>query len=133
MLGTFQQSQLRIEIKASADAIHDSLLCPENLQKWLLAEKFTPKMPEMAQMPEILTNGFEFSTSTGLVTINHHVDVIKPYCLRLLLSGAVDGFHEWYWGDGWIQSRLEGVSILPLKLAQTVSLLSLREFVTKKK
>lgn len=133
MLGTFQQSQLRIEIKASADAIHDSLLRPENLQKWLLAQKFTPKMAEMAQMPEILTTGFDFSTSTGLFTINHHVDVVKPYCLRLILSGTIDGFHEWYWGDGWIQSRLEGVSILPLKLAQTVSLLSLREFITRKK
>ncbi len=123
MLGTFQQSQLRIEIEASADAIHDSLLHPKQLEKWLVVQRFTPGMPE-----ELLP-GFQFTTWTGPVAISHQVDVLKPNCLRLLLSGGIDGFHEWYWGKGWVQSRLEGVSILPLNLGQTLSLLSLRQFL----
>ncbi|WP_413171578.1 hypothetical protein [Anabaena azotica] len=126
MLGTFQQSQLRIEIEASADAIHDSLLIPAQLEKWLVGQSFSLGMPEK------LTSGFDFTTSTGLVQIHHHVDVAKANCLRLLLSGGIDGFHEWYWGEGWVQSRLEGISILPLNLGQTVSLLSLREFLRGK-
>ncbi|BAY20952.1 hypothetical protein NIES2100_06960 [Calothrix sp. NIES-2100] len=125
MLGTFQKSQLRIEIEASANAIHDSLLRPVQLQKWLLGQRFAPGMPEE------LHSGFQFTTWTGPVAIHHQVNVAKVNCLRLLLSGGIDGFHEWYWGEGWVQSRLEGVSMLPLNLGQTLSLLSLRQFLTK--
>ncbi|OUL26073.1 hypothetical protein BV372_27200 [Nostoc sp. T09] len=127
MLGTFQQSQLRIEIEASASAIHDSLLRPVQLQKWLLGQRFAPGMPEE------LHSGFQFTTWTGPVAIHHQVNVAKPNCLRFLLSGGIDGFHEWYWGEGWVQSRLEGVSILPLNLGQTLSLLSLRQFLATQK
>ncbi len=123
MLGNFQQSQLRIEIEASASAIHDSLLRPVQLQRWLLGQRFAPGMPEE------LHSGFEFTTWTGPIAIHHQVSVAKPNCLRLLLSGGIDGFHEWYWGEGWVQSRLEGVSMLPLNLGQTLSLLSLRQFL----
>jgi hypothetical protein len=52
--------------------------------------------------------------------------------LRMLLSQGIDGYHEWYWGEGWVQSRLEGVSLLPLSLGQTLSLWRLRFFVTQK-
>ncbi|MEY3063307.1 MAG: hypothetical protein RLZZ532_99, partial [Cyanobacteriota bacterium] len=76
--------------------------------------------------------GLTFTTSLGPVTIQHYVDVSQPNCLRLLLSQGIDGFHEWYWGEGWIQSRLEGISILPLNLGQTISLIQLREFLVKK-
>ncbi len=123
MLGNFQQSQLRIEIEAPTDAIRDSLLHPVQLEKWLLGQRFAPGMPE-----ELLP-GFQFTTWTGPVAIHHQVDVVKPNCLRLVLSGGIDGFHEWYWGEGWVQSRLEGVSLLPLNLGQTLSLLSLRQFL----
>lgn len=123
MLGNFQQSQLRIEIEASTDAIRDSLLHPVQLKKWLLGQRFAPGMPE-----ELLP-GFQFTTWTGPIAIHHQVKVVKSNCLRLLLSGGIDGFHEWYWGEGWVQSRLEGVSILPLNLGQTLSLLSLRQFL----
>jgi hypothetical protein len=123
MLGNFQQSQLRIEIEASSDAIHNSLTHPVQLEKWLLGQRFT------AGMPDQLQPGFQFTTWTGPVHIHHQVDVVKPNCLRLLLAGGISGFHEWYWGNGWVQSRLEGVSMLPLNLAQTLSLLSLRQFL----
>jgi hypothetical protein len=127
MLGNFQQSQLRIEIEASANAIHDSLLRPAQLQKWLIGQRFAPGMPEELQA------GLQFTTWTGPVAINHQVTVAKANCLRLLLSGGIDGFHEWYWGEGWVQSRLEGVSMLPLNLGQTLSLLSLRQFLAIQK
>jgi hypothetical protein len=127
MLGTFQKSQIRIEIAASADAIHNSLLRPEKLEKWLLGQRFSPGMPEK------LEPGFNFTTWTGPIAIHHQVDVAKNNCIRLLLSGGIDGFHEWYWGEGWVQSRLEGVSILPLNLGQTLSLLSLRQFLAIQK
>lgn len=123
MLGNFQQSQLRIEIEAPIDAIRNSLLHPAQLEKWLLGQRFAPGMPEE------LLSGFQFTTWTGPVSIHHQVDVVKSNCLRLLLSGGIDGFHEWYWGEGWVQSRLEGVSLLPLNLGQTLSLLSLRQFL----
>ncbi|QLE59543.1 hypothetical protein [Nostoc sp. TCL26-01] len=124
MLGNFQQTQLRIEITASANTIRDSLLRPEQLQKWLIGQRFAQSIPEE------LHQGLQFTTWTGPVAVHHRVDVAKANCLRLLLSGGIDGFHEWYWGDGWVQSRLEGISFLPLNLGQTISLLSLRQFLS---
>ncbi|MCX7596982.1 MAG: hypothetical protein N2235_25200 [Fischerella sp.] len=124
MLGTFQKSQLRIELEASATAIRDSLLRPAQLEKWLLFGSLPPGMPEQ------LHPGFQFTTRTGPVTIHHQVDIATSNSLRLILSQGIDGFHEWYWGEGWVQSRLEGVSILPLALGQNLNLLSLRQFLS---
>ena len=124
MLGTFQQSQLRIEVEASATAIQDSLLRPVQLQQWLWPQRLTVGMPEQ------LHQGLTFTSWSGPVAIQHQVDVATPNCLRLLLSQGIDGFHEWYWGEGWVQSRLEGVSMLPLNLGQTLNLLRLRQFLT---
>ncbi len=126
MLGTFQHSSLRIEVNAKEADIRDSLLRPSQLQKWLWPQQFNPGLPEQFQP------GLTFTTSLGPVTIQHYVDVSQPNCLRLLLSHGIDGFHEWYWGEGWVQSRLEGISILPLNLGQTISLIQLREFLVKK-
>jgi hypothetical protein len=74
-----------------------------------------------------------FTTWTGPVAIQHQVEVQDSNCLRLLLSQGIDGYHEWYWGEGWVQSRLEGVSLLPLNLGQTLNLLRLRQFLTAKR
>ncbi len=127
MLGNFQKSQLRIEVEASATAIRNSLLRTMELEKWLPSGHFSPGMPEE------LHSGFAFTTQMGPISIHHYVDVAESDCLRLLLSQGIDGFHEWYWGEGWVQSRLEGVSILPLSLGQTLNLLSLRQFLTTPK
>jgi len=124
MLGQFQQSHLRIEVSAPATVIHDSLLDTNNLKQWLWTQRFSPGLPEK------LSVGSTFTSYVGLIAIEHQVEIAEDNCLRFLLSGAIDGYHEWYWGDGWIQSRLEGISLLPLNLGQTVSLLSLRQFVT---
>ncbi len=126
MLGTFQQSHLRIEVEAPQPIIRDSLLRSEQLRQWLWHQRF------QAGLPEQLHQGLTFTTWTGPVAIHHQVEVAKSNCLRLLLSQGIDGYHEWYWGEGWVQSRLEGVSLLPLNLGQTLNLLQLRQFLVSK-
>ncbi len=123
MFGTFQQSNLRIEIEASEMRIRKSLLDPSQLQQWLWPQQF------FSELPEQLQSGITFKSSLGPLTIDHYVDVAEPNCLRLLLSQGIDGFHEWYWGEGWVQSRLEGISLLPLNLGQTMTLLSLQNYL----
>lgn len=45
MFGSFQQSQLRIEVDASAEAIAQSLLEPGQIQKWLAPQQLSPGLP----------------------------------------------------------------------------------------
>ena len=123
MLGNFQQSYLRIEVEAPASVIHDTLLRPSHLRQWLWFQHFSPGLPEQ------LHQGLTFNTWIGPIAIQHKVDVAEFNCLRLLLSQGIDGYHEWSWGEGWVQSRLEGISLLPLNMGQTLSLLRLRELL----
>lgn len=125
MFGIFQQSSLRIEIAASEAAIRNSLLRPAQFQQWLQPQRFS------AGLPDTLTQGLTFTSHLGPIAVQHQVDRVENTCLRLLLSQGVDGFHEWYWGDGWVQSRLEGISVLPLNLAQTLNLLRLRAYLSQ--
>lgn len=127
MLGIFQHSNLRIEVAASAQQIQDSLLCPAQFRQWLAPQTFS------AGLPERLHKGVVFTSWMGPVAIQHQVDMVGPNGLRLLMSQGIDGFHEWYWGDGWVQSSLEGVSLLPLNLGQTFGLLRLRQFLSQQK
>lgn len=126
MFGTFQQSQIRIEVEASKSVIHDSLLNASQLSQWLWFRRFSSGTPER------LYSGLTFTSWIGPVAIGHQVEAARDNCLRMLLSQGIDGYHEWYWGEGWVQSRLEGVSVLPLNLGQTVSLLSLRQFLASR-
>ncbi|AFZ49149.1 hypothetical protein [Dactylococcopsis salina] len=123
MLGTFQKSHLRIEIKATAQLIGESLLYPEKLRQWMFPQQLSQGLPNQ------LESGLTFTSRTGLITIKHEVETLTDSYLRLILSEGVDGYHEWCWDEGWVQSRLEGVSLLPLNLAQTTTLLRLRQFV----
>jgi hypothetical protein len=123
MLGNFQQSNLRIELNAPRQKIADSLLCPAQFQKWLFPQTFS------AGMPERLLPGAVYTGWVGPVGIQHRVEVADENSLRLLLHQGIDGFHEWHWGEGWVQSSLEGVSLLPLNLGQTLTLLRLKQFL----
>ncbi len=125
MFGTFQQSHLRIEVDASAQSIKESLLNSEKLQQWLFPQQLS------SGLPIELEAGLTFTSRTGFITIKHEVEAISESYLRLLLSEGVDGYHEWAWDDGWVQSRLEGISLLPLNLAQTATLLRLCQFVER--
>ncbi len=121
MLGNFQRSELRIEVPATPSTIRDRLLSPSAMTKWLF-----PQQMKFASQ-DLLTVGTKFETSFGPVVVKAQVDQVNSQGLRLLLSQGVDGYHEWYWGEGWVQSRLEGVSLLPLNLYQTATLLRLRQ------
>jgi hypothetical protein len=121
MLGNFQRSELRIEVPATSSTIRDRLLSPSAMTKWLF-----PQQMKFASQ-DLLTVGTKFETSFGPIAVKAQVDRVNSQGLRLLLSQGVDGYHEWYWGEGWVQSRLEGVSILPLNLYQTATLLRLRQ------
>jgi hypothetical protein len=123
MFGTFQQSTLRIELEATAADIRAGLLEPRQFRQWLWPQQFSEGLPD------VLQPGLTFTSFLGPVQIHHDVTETAPQRLRLLMSGGIDGFHEWAWGEGWVQSRLEGVSVLPLNLAQTVNLWRLRQFL----
>ncbi len=125
MLGTFQSSQLRIEVEATSAQIRQSLLYPDRLRQWLWPQNLSEGLPEQ------LTSGVTFISWIGPVSISHQVDLANTHHLRLLLSNGIDGFHEWIWGEGWVQSRLEGITLLPLNLGQTLSLLRLKQFLTR--
>ena len=124
MFGTFQHSSLRIEVEASEEKLRQSLTNPKDLQKWLWFERLSVGVPEK------LEPGVKFTGRIGFVAIQHEVELAEPNRIRFLLSQGIDGFHEWAWGDGWVQSRIEGITLLPLNLGQTVSLLSLKQFLT---
>ncbi|NJN85016.1 MAG: hypothetical protein HC881_00130 [Leptolyngbyaceae cyanobacterium SL_7_1] len=126
MLGSFQRSNLRIEVEASEAVIRDSLLRPDCFRQWLWPQTFSEGLPEQLQ-PGIIFTGW-----VGPIAIQHNVELAELNALRLLMSQGVDGFHEWYWGEGWVQSCLEGVSLLPLGLGQTLSLTRLRLFLGSK-
>lgn len=137
MFGTYQHSDLRIEVEASADKISESLTEPERLKQWLWPQqiKFSGNNGEINNWSASSTSvgklsvDQEFESALSLAKTGHRVEQISPYGVRFLLSGSIDGFHEWQWGDGWVQSRLEGISLLPLNLGQTLSLLRLKQYL----
>ena len=122
MLGSFQQSNLRIEVNALEKSIRDSLIESDRLKQWMWPQNF-------ASLSGKLNQGDTFISSLGIVEVKHEVEIVDDNSLRLLLSKGIDGFHEWHWGDGWLQSRLEGISILPLNIGQTLSLFRLRQYL----
>jgi hypothetical protein len=125
MLGHYQHSHVRIEVDASENRLAEAILCPEKFQQWLSPQRF------MVNLPDRLAPDFSFTSWFGLVAIEHHVKTVEANHVQLLLSRGIDGFHQWDWGEGWVQSRLEGISLLPLNLGQTYSLLRLQKFLER--
>jgi hypothetical protein len=137
MFGTYQQSSLRIEVASSSEQIAQSLTRLENLQQWMRPQQIYGVTVGTLKAP--LTVGQSFKSAVGFAPsiklefahIEHQTELVAPDGIRFLLSGAVDGFHEWQWGDGWVQSRLEGVSVLPLNLGQTLALTRLKQHLSQ--
>lgn len=123
MFGTFQDSAIRIEVTVAAADIQKSLMQPQHFRQWLWPQTLSPGLPE------VLESGVSFTSHLGGITLYHQVDQATDHSLRLLVAGAMDGFHEWQWGNGWVQSRLEGISMLPLNLAHTAQLWRLQQFL----
>jgi hypothetical protein len=121
MFGNFQRSELRIEVPATANTIRDRLVSPPALKKWLFPQQMS------FDSQDLLAVGHKFKTSFGLVGVDCLVDRVDAQGLRILLGRGVDGYQEWYWGEGWVQSRLEGISLLPLNLYQTATLFRLQQ------
>lgn len=124
MFGIYQQSNLRIEIDATIIQLGQSLTQPGKLRQWLWPQQFSQDFTSPLEM------GQSFSSYVGPIRVDHEVEALNDTSIRFLLHHGVDGFHEWHWGDGWVQSRLEGVSTLPLNIAQTTSLLRLRLYLS---
>ncbi|MGL5034221.1 MAG: hypothetical protein ACRC6M_10525 [Microcystaceae cyanobacterium] len=122
MLGTFQQSHIRIEVAAKSSAIRDSLITVPQLRRWLVPQTLSTGLPEKLEV------GLTFTSWLGAIAVEHQVDRVEENGVRLLLSQSIDGYHAWHWGDGWVQSDLEGISLLPLNLGQTAALWRLRQF-----
>jgi len=120
VLGRFQRASMRIEVAAPASVIRESLVKPAQVQRWL------PLQQIQTGLPEVLTIGTSYTSWLGPIAVQHQVEIIEGHHLRLLLSQGIDGFHDWRWGEGWVQSTLEAVSLVPLNLGHTISLLSLR-------
>ncbi|MBU6229121.1 MAG: hypothetical protein KGQ93_05460 [Cyanobacteria bacterium REEB459] len=120
MFGTFQQTCLRIEVKASRETIRSALVKPERFRQWLWPQGFDPGLPAE------LVAGLSFTSHLGPLEIQHQVVEVSDHHLSMLLSGGIDGFHHWYWGDHWVQARLEGISVLPLNLGQNLAMIRLQ-------
>ena len=127
MLGTFQHSHLRIEVEATQGQIQASLVQPSQFCQWLWPQRFSPGLPTE------LKSGTSFNSYLGPLEIHHQVKQVDDHSLHMVLSGGIDGFHEWYWGDQWVQSRLEGISALPLNLGQSLVMLRLRQYLQSPK
>lgn len=123
MFGIYQQSNLRVEIDATIPQLQQSLTQSDRLRQWLWPQQFSENFKSPLEV------GQSFSSYVGPIHIEHTVETLSDTSIRFLLHAGVDGFHEWYWGDGWVQSRLEGISTLPLNIAQTTSLLRLRLYL----
>uniref|UniRef100_A0A832H267 SRPBCC domain-containing protein n=1 Tax=Oscillatoriales cyanobacterium SpSt-402 TaxID=2282168 RepID=A0A832H267_9CYAN len=123
MFGVFQQSNIRIEIPASEQVLRATLLQPDRLRKWLFPLSLSNGLPEE------LHPGLVFTSQVGPIAIVHKVEYVEANALRLLLCQGIDGYHEWRWGEGWVQSQIEGISLLPIGLGQTVNLSKLRQFL----
>lgn len=127
MFGTFQQTHLRIEVEATTAQLSRCLLQPEQFEQWLAPQQFPQPRPKL------LTPASAYDSTLGPLRIRHEVLTVGDQVLRLRLSGAVDGFHEWCWGDGWVQSKLEGISLLPIALAHSLSLIRLQNHLRQQR
>ncbi|MFZ4665547.1 MAG: hypothetical protein ACOYME_03900, partial [Prochlorotrichaceae cyanobacterium] len=123
MLGFYQHSHVRLSVNASRQQIRDSLTCSDQIQAWMMPQVWEP------DFPPALTSGMIYKSQWGFITIAHEVTDLNDRCLKLLLSEGIEGFHYWHWDDRWLDSRLEGVSLLPIALIHTYALFRLRSFL----
>ncbi|WOD38230.1 hypothetical protein [Nodosilinea sp. E11] len=123
MLGTFQHSRLRIELEATQGQIQSSLVQPSQFSQWLWPQRFSQGLPDE------LHSDLSFNSYVGPIAVHHQVTQVTDHSLHMVLSGGIDGFHEWYWGNQWVQSRLEGITALPLNLGHSLAIMRLRQYL----
>ncbi|WP_247215586.1 hypothetical protein [Synechococcus sp. C9] len=124
MFGQFQQSALRIELRATRNQIRQALVEPVALRQW-----WFPGWPTEEQ--GVLFPGKTVELWLGVLPIHAQVRELGLDYLRWQFSRGVDGLQTWYWGEGWVQVQMEAVSVLPLGVAQMVQLWQLRSYLQK--
>lgn len=122
MLGSFQQSTLRLEVDAQAEALRRCLTEAELLRQWMWPQQLEPGIPEQLEV------GVIFESHVGLLTTGHRVDHCGEGRLQVVMWGAMDGLSEWVWGNGWAQLRVEAISLLPVAAGVWLSLRQLQRF-----
>jgi hypothetical protein len=122
MLGTLQSSTIRIAVEASSSTLQRCLTEVELLQQWIWPQQL------QGSLPPKLEQGSTFAAQWGPVSILHQVEILLPQRLRLVMWGGADGYCDWRWGNGWVQLRVEAVSLLPLGLGQLLMLRQLQQF-----
>ena len=122
MLGVFQGEVLRVELEATLETIQSYLVEPVHLRSWIWPQTLDPDLSEP------LRAGTEFFSQLGSIRFGHRVENLQPGLMHLLLWGAADGFCQWSWGNGWVQLRIEAVSLLPLSLGQIILLQRLQAY-----
>ncbi len=125
MLGTFQSSTIRIEVEASASTLRRCLTEVGLLQQWIWPQQLQGSLPTQ------LEQGSTFAARCGPISILHQVEILLPQRLHLLMWGGADGYCDWRWGNGWVQLRVEAVSLLPLGLGQLLLLRQLQQFARR--
>ncbi|MEO0852911.1 MAG: hypothetical protein AAFY15_05340 [Cyanobacteria bacterium J06648_11] len=121
MLGTLQSATVRLEVDATAAQLRTCLTEPSAMARWLWPLELSDPNASPLQV------GSRFTTRVGPLEFGHEVKTLAEGQLTLILWGGLDGWNEWLWGEGWVQLRAEGVSLLPLKLGQSVMLQRLRD------
>ncbi|MGK7911041.1 MAG: hypothetical protein AB4050_06080 [Synechococcus sp.] len=124
MFGRMQTATVRVAVDASAAQLQQYLTESALLRQWVWPQQLE------AGGPDRLSEGTEFYSCLGPVRIGHQVRSLDVDRLELALWGAIDGWNEWRWGDGWVQLHVEGVSLLPLDIGLNVALRSLQRFVS---
>ena len=122
MLGSFQQSTLRLEIDASAATLERCLKETALLRQWLWPQQLQEGIPEQLEL------GVEFESRVGPICIGHRVEQCSGTQLQVSMWGGMDGMSEWVWGNGWAQLRVEAISLMPLSPGVLLSLGRLQAF-----
>jgi len=122
MLGCFQTTTLKLQVTASTAEITEHLINPELIRRWAWPQEYPGDLPRF-------TPGLTFISSVGALFLGHRVEECSAGNLKIVLWGAVDGFSQWAWGDGWLEQTTTGISLLPLALAQRQLLNQLVSFL----
>ena len=125
MFGRQQKATTRIPIDASGDRLRQCLTEANLLRQWVWPQTLDKDLPARLEL------GNQFYSHLGPLNIGHEVRELDNEHLTLALWGAIDGYNEWRWGDGWVQLHIEAVSLIPLKLGLNVTLQQLKQFASQ--
>ncbi len=125
MLGTFQSHALRLRVPAQKDQIKAAITHMGEVRQWASPQRFPSGI-------EQLEEGTVFSSFAGPIEISHRVVHLSDDTMEFVLWGAIDGTSLWRWDDGWFQQQAQGVTLVPLALAQTLFLHKLKNFLATK-